>query len=78
MPADGAASIQVTVRVRPFTIREAAQLTKTEDGPLFLGDGSLAGVPQAPKLGQKGLRSVIKVVDEKCLYATPIACHKAV
>lgn len=63
---DGASSIQVTVRVRPFTIREAAQLTKTDDGPLFLGDGSLAGV-QAPKFGQKGLRSVIKVVDEKCL-----------
>jgi len=63
---DGASSIQVTVRVRPFTIREAAQLTKTDDGPLFLGDGSLAAVP-APKLGHKGLRSVIKVVDEKCL-----------
>lgn len=69
-PTDGASSIQVTVRVRPFTIREAAQLTKTEDGPLFLGDGSLAGVPSAPKLGQKGLRSVIKVVDEKCLYVS--------
>ena len=66
-PSDGASSIQVAVRVRPFTIREAAQLTKTEDGPLFLGDGSLAGV-SAPKLGHKGLRSVIKVVDDKCLY----------
>ena len=63
---DGASSIQVAVRVRPFTIREAAQLTRSEDGPLFLGDGSLAGVP-APKLGHKGLKSVIKVVDEKCL-----------
>ena len=68
MTLDGASSIQVTVRVRPFTIREAAQLTKTDDGPLFLGDGSLAALPSAPKLGQKGLRSVIKVVDEKCLY----------
>lgn len=64
---DGASSIQVTVRVRPFTIREAAQLVKTDDGPLFLGDGSLAAAP-IPKLGQKGIRSVIKVVDEKCLY----------
>lgn len=63
---DGASSISVAVRVRPFTIREAAQLTKTDDGPLFLGDGSLAAVP-APKLGQKGLRPVIKVVDDKCL-----------
>lgn len=71
-PSDGASSIQVTVRVRPFTIREAAQLTKSEDGPLFLGDGSLAAVPQAPRPGQKGLRSVIKVMDEKCLYEITI------
>lgn len=74
-PFDGASSINVTVRVRPFTIREAAQLTKTDDGPLFLGDGSLAGVP-APKLGGKGIRSVIKVVDEKCLYVQ--TKHRAV
>ncbi|WPH01696.1 kinesin-like protein 6 [Acrodontium crateriforme] len=67
---DDASSIQVTVRVRPFTIREAAQVIKTDDSPLFLGDGSLAGVP-TPKLGQKGIRSVIKVVDEKCLIFDP-------
>ena len=66
-PSDGASSIQVAIRVRPFTIQEAAQLKRSEDGPLFLGDGSLAAVSSAPKLGQKGLRSVIKVVDEKCL-----------
>jgi kinesin family protein 18/19 len=77
-PSDGASSIAVVVRVRPFTIREAAQLSKSDDGPLFLGDGSLAAVP-TPKLTSKGLRSVIKVVDDKCLYAclaeisTPIA-----
>ncbi|KAK4983650.1 tubulin-dependent ATPase kip3 [Elasticomyces elasticus] len=68
--SDGASSISVTVRVRPFTIREAAQLTKCDDGPLFLGDGSLAAVP-TPKLGQKGLRPVIKVVDDKCLVFDP-------
>ena len=68
---DGSSSISVTVRVRPFTIREAAQLTRCDDGPLFLGDGSLAGVP-TPKLTQKGLRSVIKVVDDKCLYVSQI------
>jgi kinesin family protein 18/19 len=62
----GASSIAVTVRVRPFTIREAAQLTKCDDGMLFLGDGSLAGV-STPKLIQKGIRPVIKVVDDKCL-----------
>lgn len=65
--SDGASSISVTVRVRPFTIREAAQLTRQEDGPLFLGDGSLAGAP-APRLAQKGLRQIIKVVDDRCLY----------
>ena len=72
---DGASSIQVAVRVRPFTIREAAQLTKSDDGPLFLGDGSLASVPQAPKLAGKGLRSVIKVMDEKCLYVMSRQCN---
>jgi kinesin family protein 18/19 len=40
--------------------------TKCDDGPLFLGDGSLAGIP-TPKLHQKGIRPVIKVVDDKCL-----------
>jgi kinesin family protein 18/19 len=65
--ASSQSSISVCVRVRPFTIREAAQLTKTDDSTLFLGDGSLAAVP-TPKFGQKGLRSVIKVVDDKCLY----------
>jgi kinesin family protein 18/19 len=63
---DNASSITVAVRVRPFTIREAAQLAKTDEGPLFLGDGSLAAAP-TPKLNQKGIRSVIKVVDDKCL-----------
>ncbi|KAI9753355.1 MAG: kinesin-like protein Klp5 [Candelina submexicana] len=67
---EGASSISVTVRVRPFTIREAAQLTKCDDGPLFLGDGSLAAVP-TPKLIQKGIRPVIKVIDDKCLVFDP-------
>ena len=41
MASNGSSSINVAVRVRPFTIREAAQLPKCEEGPLFLGDGSL-------------------------------------
>ncbi|KAL4775601.1 P-loop containing nucleoside triphosphate hydrolase protein [Aspergillus nidulans var. acristatus] len=69
-PSSDSSSISVAVRVRPFTIREAAQLTKCEDGPLFLGDGSLAGAP-APKLNQKGLRSIIKVIDDRCLVFDP-------
>lgn len=69
MAVDGASSISVTVRVRPFTIREAAQLQKCDDQNLFLGDGSLASTP-APRLHQKGIRPVIKVLDERCLYAS--------
>lgn len=34
---------------------------------MFLGDGSLAGAP-TPRLGGKGIRPVIKVLDDKCLY----------
>ena len=48
-------------------VREAAQLTQVPDGPLFLGDGSLAGAPTPSLLKQKGIRPVLKVVDDKCL-----------
>ncbi|KAI4147339.1 MAG: hypothetical protein LQ340_005601 [Diploschistes diacapsis] len=68
--SDGASSINVCVRVRPFTIKEAAQISHAADGPLFLGEGSLAGAPP-PRLIQKGIRSVIKVVDDKCLVFDP-------
>lgn len=68
---DGASSINVAVRVRPFTIREAAQVSRSDDGPLFLGDGSLAGMP-APKLNQKGIRSIVKVIDDRCLYVSTL------
>lgn len=73
MATDGASSISVTVRVRPFTIREAAQLIRTDDQTLFLGDGSLAAVP-TPKISSKGIRPVIKVMDEKCLYGASPLC----
>ncbi|KAK6539236.1 kinesin-like protein Klp5 [Orbilia ellipsospora] len=66
----GASSIQVTVRVRPFTIREAAQITKIDDGPTFFGDGNLAGTPR-PSLVNKGIRRVIKVVDDQFLIFDP-------
>ncbi|CAL3972357.1 hypothetical protein PZA11_004503 [Diplocarpon coronariae] len=70
----GASSISVAVRVRPFTIQEAAQVTKCDDGNLFLGEGSLAGAPAA-RLGGKGIRPVIKVVDDKCLIFDPPEDH---
>ncbi|KIL84898.1 hypothetical protein FAVG1_11768 [Fusarium avenaceum] len=68
--ASGQNSITVAVRVRPFTIREAASLQKNDDGTLFLGDGSLAAAP-TPKLHQRGIRNVIKVVDDRCLVFDP-------
>ncbi|KAJ3576900.1 hypothetical protein NPX13_g3564 [Xylaria arbuscula] len=66
----GASSITVAVRVRPFTIREAAQIQRHDDGTVFLGDGSLAGAP-TPRLKQSGIRSVIKVIDDRCLVFDP-------
>ncbi|KAM0197852.1 hypothetical protein ACHAPI_004584 [Fusarium lateritium] len=68
--SSGQNSITVAVRVRPFTIREAASLQKNDDGTLFLGDGSLAAAP-TPKLHQRGIRNVIKVVDDRCLVFDP-------
>ncbi|KAI5459106.1 P-loop containing nucleoside triphosphate hydrolase protein [Mariannaea sp. PMI_226] len=70
MATSGSSSITVAVRVRPFTIREAAQLQKTDDGTVFLGDGSLAAAP-TPKLHQRGIRNVVKVVDDRCLVFDP-------
>jgi hypothetical protein len=43
--------------------------TKSDEGTLFLGDGSMAGAP-TPKPGGKGIRPVIKVLDDKCLYVS--------
>ncbi|KAJ4292851.1 tubulin-dependent ATPase kip3 [Collariella sp. IMI 366227] len=43
---------------------------RTDDSPRFLGDGSLAAAP-TPKLSQRGLRSVIKVIDDRCLVFDP-------
>ncbi|KAF2006324.1 kinesin-domain-containing protein [Amniculicola lignicola CBS 123094] len=68
--AAGASSISVTVRVRPFTIREAAQLSKSDDSTLFMGEGSLAAAP-TQRLNNKGIRPVIKILDEKCLVFDP-------
>lgn len=40
---------------------------RNDDGTIFLGDGSFASAP-TPKLHQRGIRNVIKVVDDRCLY----------
>ncbi|KOS18186.1 Kinesin-like protein 5 [Escovopsis weberi] len=64
MADTGQSSITVTVRVRPFTIREAAQMQRNDEGTIFLGDGSLAA---PPKLHTRGIRNVVKVIDNRCL-----------
>ena len=54
---------------KPRTRRERANFpsrVRNDDSTLFLGDGSLAAAP-TPKLHQRGLRSVIKVVDDRSL-----------
>jgi kinesin family protein 18/19 len=59
------------VRVRPFSVREAAQLsTSNTDHPSFLGDGSLAGTPTS-KLNTKGIRRIVKPLDDKVLVFDP-------
>ncbi|KAF8462535.1 kinesin-like protein [Kalaharituber pfeilii] len=63
-------SIHVTVRVRPFSIREAAQITKIDDNPTFFGDGSFAGA-STPKITGKGIRRIVKVIDEQMLVFDP-------
>ncbi|KAA8913398.1 P-loop containing nucleoside triphosphate hydrolase protein [Sphaerosporella brunnea] len=65
-----ASSISVVVRVRPFSIREAAQLSRPDDAPTFFGDGSLAAQPK-PTLTGKGMRRVVKVIDENMLVFDP-------
>lgn len=56
--------------MRPFSIREAAQVTKPDDAPTFFGDGSLAS-NRAPRLAGKGMRRVVKVIDERILVFDP-------
>ncbi|PKK52860.1 hypothetical protein CI102_2136, partial [Trichoderma harzianum] len=70
MADSGQSSITVAVRVRPFTIREAASLQRNDDGTIFLGDGSFASAP-TPKLHRGGIRNVIKVMDDRCLIFDP-------
>ena len=51
---------------RPTPIQLTCSRSRTDDATLFLGDGSLASAP-TPKLNQRGIRPVIKVVDDRSL-----------
>ncbi|KAF5212729.1 Kinesin motor domain family protein [Clavispora lusitaniae] len=67
-------SISVAVRVRPFTPAEEDKLVRESHVPLFVGDGSLQGTAtdeQKASQGPKGLRKIVKVVDDKMLIFDP-------
>ncbi|CAN6642679.1 hypothetical protein TRVA0_019S01508 [Trichomonascus vanleenenianus] len=73
-------SITVTVRVRPFTAAESAQLRQNTNEPVFLGDGSFAGgnkemLSQTQQYASfkagKRIRKIINVVDDKMLIFDP-------
>ena len=67
-------SISVAVRVRPFTPAEEDKLVRESHVPLFVGDGLLQGTAtdeQKASQGPKGLRKIVKVVDDKMLIFDP-------
>lgn len=64
-------SISVTVRVRPFTPSEENKLVRESNEPLFVGDGLLQGAASEERSGTRGIRKVVKVVDDKMLIFDP-------
>ncbi|CDR88661.1 related to kinesin [Sporisorium scitamineum] len=74
-------SINVCVRIRPFSEKEASQLAPNEDHTPFLGDGGLAGgispnkfSPSAAStsmLKTRFVRPIVKPMDQKVLVFDP-------
>lgn len=75
-------SINVCVRIRPFSDKEASQLAPNEDHTPFLGDGGLAGgispnkfLPSAAastsSLKTSFVRPIVKPMDQKVLVFDP-------
>lgn len=64
-------SISVAVRVRPFTTSEENKLVRDNNEPLFVGDGLLRGTASDEKTSPRGIRKVVKVVDDKMLIFDP-------
>lgn len=62
-------SINVTVRVRPFTPTERNNLVQFLGDQMFLGDGSLS--KDIDKYQPLGIRNIINVVDDKMLIFDP-------
>ncbi|SYW81244.1 related to kinesin [Ustilago bromivora] len=75
-------SINVCVRIRPFSEKEASQLAPNQDHTPFLGDGGLAGgispnklLPPATgavsALKTRFIRPIVKPMDQKVLVFDP-------
>ncbi|PWZ00726.1 kinesin-domain-containing protein [Testicularia cyperi] len=73
-------SINVCVRVRPFSDKEASQLAPNEDVTPFLGDGGLGGSPDkqilaavnaTASLRTRFIRPIVKPMDQKVLVFDP-------
>lgn len=77
-------SINVCVRIRPFSEKEASQLAPNEDHTPFLGDGGLAGgispnkflpstsaAATASTLKTRFVRPIVKPMDQKVLVFDP-------
>lgn len=75
-------SINVCVRVRPFSEKEASQLAPNQDHTPFLGDGGLAGGISPNKFVPPGtgaistlktrfIRPIVKPMDQKVLVFDP-------
>ncbi|EEB07251.1 kinesin-like protein Klp6 [Schizosaccharomyces japonicus yFS275] len=64
-------SICVAVRVRPFTERETRNLISTPSQQHFLGDGSFSAGTVNEQIPERGIRRVIKVLDDNVLIFDP-------
>ncbi|EST07537.2 Kinesin, motor domain protein [Kalmanozyma brasiliensis GHG001] len=75
-------SINVCVRIRPFSEKEASHLAPNEDHTPFLGDGGLAGgispnklppsaVASTSTLKTRFVRPIVKPMDQKVLVFDP-------
>ncbi|GAC76520.1 kinesin-like protein [Moesziomyces antarcticus T-34] len=82
LPTMAESSINVCVRIRPFSQKEASQLAPNEDHTPFLGDGGLAGgispnkvVPPSTAgtstLKTRFVRPIVKPMDQKVLVFDP-------
>lgn len=64
-------SITVAIRIRPFTELENTKLAlPTKDNQIY-GDGALSGNKRFSGAKGKGIRKIVKVVDEKMLIFDP-------